>query len=288
MRSKLLRPIIAVTVLIVTISVFVYYFVKHPTVREQLRHTSPLLLASLLLLYFGIVIATGLILLSTLVLCNVRLSLRESLLLTMYSAIVNYFGPLQSGPAFRALYLRKKHGLKLKDYTLATFVYYAFYALFSGLFLLSGLFKWWLLLVGLFAFLGFVWLRHSQTREAMRIKQLNLRGLGLLAGATLLQVVLVTIIYYLELRFVSHGVRLDQAIIYTGAANFALFVSLTPGAIGFRESFLVFSRRLHHVGNSAIVAANIIDRSLYIVLLLILALFIFGTHAQRRFRGSSN
>jgi uncharacterized membrane protein YbhN (UPF0104 family) len=70
--------------------------------------------------------------------------------------------------------------------------------------------------------------------------------------------------------------------VYTGAANLALFVSLTPGAIGFRESFLVFSQHLHHISNSTIVAANILDRAMYLVLLLILALIIFGTHARRQ------
>jgi len=73
-------------------------------------------------------------------------------------------------------------------------------------------------------------------------------------------------------------------VIYTGAANFALFVSITPGAIGFRESFLLFSQHLHHIDSSTIVAANLIDRSVYIVLLLLLAAGIFGTHAQRRFK----
>jgi uncharacterized membrane protein YbhN (UPF0104 family) len=287
MPTKVLRSSLTILILFGTIAAFIYYFVKHPAVRTQLAHTSPLVLGSLLLLYFGIVIATGLILMATLVLCNVKLSARESLLLTMYSAIVNFFGPLQSGPAFRAIYLKKKHGLKLKDYTLATFVYYALYALFSGLFLLSGLLGWWLLLVGIALAIGAYVIHRSQLPLALRIKQLNLRGLGFLAGATLLQVVIVAIIYYIELRTVSPGVHLDQAIIYTGAANFALFVSLTPGAIGFRESFLLFSRRLHHISSTAIVSANIIDRSMYIILLLILALFIFGTHAQQKLRAQT-
>ncbi|HEY5152784.1 MAG TPA: hypothetical protein VII55_02310, partial [Candidatus Saccharimonadales bacterium] len=89
------------------------------------------------------------------------------------------------------------------------------------------------------------------------------------------------------LRSVAPATRFSQAIIYTGAANLALFVSLTPGAIGFRESFLVFSRHLHHISDNTIVAVNILDRSVYIVFLLILAVFIFGTHAQRSLKTKS-
>ena len=54
---------------------------------------------------------------------------------------------------------------------------------------------------------------------------------------------------------------------YTGAANFALFVSLTPGAIGIRESFLFFSQRLNHITNAAIVGANVLDRTVYVIFL---------------------
>jgi uncharacterized membrane protein YbhN (UPF0104 family) len=238
----------------------------------------------LLVLYFGAVGAIGLTLLTTLLLCNVHLSVKEILMLTMYSSIINFFGPLQSGPAFRALYLKKKHGLKIKNYTLATFMYYILYALVSGLLLLSGLLKWWLLLIIPAVMLALVWLRYSNVNIAKRLRKFNLKALGLLGLATILQSLLTCLIYFVELHSVDHSISLKQALIYTGAANFALFVSLTPGAIGFREAFLVFSRRLHHVGNTAIIAANIIDRSIYIVLLLILMVIIFATHARDQFK----
>jgi uncharacterized membrane protein YbhN (UPF0104 family) len=116
-----------------------------------------------------------------------------------------------------------------------------------------------------------------------KIKNLNLRGWYILAAATFLQIAIVTLIYFVELRAVAPGTTFGQAVVYSGAANLALFVSLTPGAIGFRETFLVFSKHLHHVSNATIVTVNIIDRAMYIVLLLVLALLIFGTHASRQF-----
>jgi cell division protein FtsL len=39
---------------------------------------------------------------------------------------------------------------------------------------------------------------------------------------------------------------------------------------------------LHHISNSTIVAASILDRAMYIVLLLTMALLIFATHARRQ------
>lgn len=281
MKRASWRPAAAIIVLVATIAAFIYYFATHPAVRQQLHRTSPAVLLLILVLYFGTIVALALVNAATLRLCKIRMPGSESLLLTAYSAVVNFFGPLQSGPAFRAVYLKKKYGVGLKNYTAATFMYYFFFAAFSGLFLLSGLLKWWLVVLVLLGILLMAVLRRDR-RFNSRFKNLDLAGCYYLAGAALLQVCLVAAVYYTELRSVAPGTHLSQAIIYTGAANFALFVSLTPGAVGFRESFLVFSRHLHHISNSTIVAASILDRAMYIVLLLVMALFIFGTHARRQ------
>ncbi len=281
MKRSLIRPVAAATILLVTIAAFVYYFRGHPEVGRQLRQTSPSLLILLLALYLAGIGALTMVTLATLRLCKLRIPGSEGLLLTMYTAIINFFGPLQSGPAFRAVYLKKKHNLNLKQYGVASLVYYFFYAGISCVLLLSGVLKWWLVvLIPLVLLCG--WILSRSRQLAPRFQQLDLSGWYLLALATFLQIVVVTAIYYAELRSVAPGVQLSQALVYTGAANLALFVSLTPGAIGFRESFLVFSQHLHHLSNNAIVAANIIDRAMYIVLLLVLTLFIFGTHAQRK------
>jgi uncharacterized membrane protein YbhN (UPF0104 family) len=277
------RPLATIGVLFLTVAVFIYYFASHPEVGRQLSRTSPELIAVLLALYLAGIIALAMVLNATLRLCRLRLSGSESLLLTMYSSIINFFGPLQSGPAFRAIYLKKRYDLNLKRYGVATIVYYFFYAGFSTLFLLSGLLGWWLVPLAL-AGLLVGWLLPQLGPFKSRFAQLDLRNWYYLAFATFLQVAIVCLIYYKELINIAPGTDFSQAVIYTGAANLSLFVSITPGAIGFRESFLVFSQNLHHISNETIVAASILDRTMYIILLLILAVFVFGTHAQRRLK----
>lgn len=265
-----------------TIGLFIYYFKTHPELWTELQNIPRSLFITVLLLDFCVVIALGFVLMATIKLCNITLSASESILVTMYSSIINFFGPLQSGPAFRAVYFKKKHNLKIKDYTLATFVYYFFFALFSGIFLVSGVLRWWLIPLTMLGLVMTFWAIRSNSDLAGRLQKLNLRGVGFLALATFVQVALMTVIYFVELRSVDSTINFGQAIIYTGAANFALFVSITPGAIGFREAFLVFSEHLHKIDYSAIVAANVIDRAMYIVLLIILSILIFGTHASRK------
>ncbi|MGC1177033.1 MAG: lysylphosphatidylglycerol synthase domain-containing protein [Candidatus Saccharimonadales bacterium] len=281
------RQAAAVTVLTATIATFTYYFAHHPEVGHQLRHTSPDVIGVILALYLISVGVLALINHATVKLCDISLARGESLLLTAYAAVINFFGPLQSGPAFRAVYLKKKHHVNLKNYGLATLMYYFFFGGFSGLLLLSGLLKGWLILLVLVGLMVMLVIWKSQ-RFGAKLKQLNLGNWYYLALATLLQVLLMTLIYYVELRSVAPGTGFSQAVIYTGAANLALFVSLTPGAIGFRESFLLFSQNLHHINSTTIVAANILDRAMYLVLLLILTVFIFGTHAKKRLATSAS
>ncbi len=284
MKRSAWRLVASVSVLVATTIVFVVYFVKHPEVRHQLAHISPGVLLGLLVLYLFSLGALALTTLATLRLCRLQVDAREGLLLTAYSAVINFFGPLQSGPAFRAVYLKKKYRLDLKIFALASLGYLFFWGAYSVLFLLSGLLKWWLVPLTLAGAVATLAALRSKW-VAPRLKQLDLRGWYYLALATLLQIVFITLVYFVELRTVAPGTSFSQAIIYTGAANLALYVSLTPGAIGFRESFLVFSRHLHHISDATIVTANILDRAVYILLLAILAAIVIATHAKRQLVG---
>lgn len=268
MSKRTWRAIAAGLILIATVIAFISYLGNHPEVHRELKNLALGTSVGLLALYFVFIGSLAGINDAALRICKTTVSAGESLLLTMYSSVINFFGPLQSGPAFRALYLKQKHGVSIKKYTRASFVYYLFYAVYSLLLLFSNVLKWWLLPLIVILILLLIIKRVAWTYMAL---------------ATLLQVVLWVIIFYVELQTVSH-VSLSQVLVYTGAANLALFVSLTPGAIGFRESFLLFSQRLHHIDTATIVAANTIDRAIYIVLLIILAIGIFATHANRRLK----
>ena len=218
---------------------------------------------------------------ATLRLCGINLTIRDNVLLNAYTTVINFFGPLQSGPAFRAVYLKKTHKLALKKYAVATLVYYFIFALISGVFLLSGVLKWWFVPITIGVGIVLFALRKSPI-ITRRIGGININNWYLLAAATFLQLSIVATIYYIELHTLSSQITFSQAIIYTGAADFALFVSVTPGAIGFREAFLVFSHRLHHIGGGLIISANILDRIMYLILLIFLTIFIVIVHAKKQ------
>lgn len=273
--KKAIRTAIAVSVLVATVIVFAVYIRSHPEIIQALRDVSPAIIAGLFLLYTVFMATLIWIQRATLELCGIVLGRKESTLLVLYSSIINFFGPLQSGPAFRAAYLKAKHNVSLKKYTGATLLYYLFYGVFSLVLIGAYLVGWMVVAACLLVMLLIPFILKTE-----RFRTLEAGKIWNLAFASLAQVAVMTVIYYVEIKTFFPDVSYLQSLVYTGAANLALFVSLTPGAIGFRESFLFFSQSLHGVSNAVIAAASIVDRAVYISLLIICAIVIFGLHAN--------
>jgi uncharacterized membrane protein YbhN (UPF0104 family) len=280
--KKKLKLALGFVILAATIAAFAHYLTTHPEIVRQLGDTDPLLAAGLLGLYILWFLALVVILRASIRLFGKTMPRQENLLLNAYSSLSNFFLPGQSGPAVRALYLKKRVGLRIKDYIFATLLYYGAYAIVSAFFLVVGSRPWWqTVLVVLAAGIGSTLLiRWYGKRSAVKGEGMNLRALAIIFLATAAQTILQLCIFYIELKSVNPGTSFAQALTYTGAANFALFVSLTPGAIGIREAFLVFSQGLHGLSNAVIVAANVIDRSIYLVFLGVLFVLTISLHAK--------
>jgi uncharacterized membrane protein YbhN (UPF0104 family) len=290
-KAKRFRQTAAVVVILLTFTVFGYYLATHPEIARSIIKLNPLTLVLLSLAYSGTIAANAFVLYVSLRLIRKHVGYPENIALTGYSAVVNFFGPLQSGPGFRAAYLKKRHNVSLKRFFFVTVVFYGFFAAINSLILASSLLSkvsgMWLLVVvcvGL-AGVGFaIWLVNRAQRlravmQTINLTDLNFWYIGL--GAFLLSAA-TTIAYHIELTYINGSIHLIQTIVYTAAANLALFVSLTPGAIGFRESFLLLSQRLHEIPADTIIAASILDRAFYVVFLLVLfiALLLFGVASK--------
>jgi hypothetical protein len=159
LSNKYVRPLGAAIILLVTVIVFIVFFRAHPDYIRNLRHVRPIVIIEIIALNALLTVVLTIISNLTLRLCGKPISFRENFLLTAYSSIANFFGPLQSGPGVRAVYLKSKHHVRMRDYTLATLIQYAMFALISALFLFGGSLKWWwalLILLGVGVFCFFV------------------------------------------------------------------------------------------------------------------------------------
>lgn len=288
MNRKKLRLILGPIVILATIAVFIWYVNGHPEVIDQLSNTSVGLLILLVAVYLGTLAALIAVSQLSLRFFGKSMGAQENFLFNAYSSLINFFGPGQSGPGFRGAYLKIKHSLGIKQYVFITLVYYAFFATISGMMLFFVSRPWWqsvLLVIGIVIGCALIIQRFiSKNKKQLGNVKRNhaIFIIGLLGFATLFQILCTTLVYFLELRSLDASVSFTQALAYTGAANFALFVSITPGAIGIREAFLVFTQQLHHIPDSTIVAANILDRAVYLLYLGLLFFFVLVLHAGKK------
>jgi uncharacterized membrane protein YbhN (UPF0104 family) len=279
---KLPKKTINIVLILATLTAVVYYFSKHRNLLGVLRHLSPSLILLIFLLnivMFGVLI---LIFKATLNLTRLKLGWFENGLLNAYSMFINFFIPGQAGPAFRGYYLYKKYKLKILDYTLATAIYYVFYGLISLVLVFAGSRPWWMTVIATTLIIGLIVFASRIYYKKYKDEKLNLsfRPLLYLLLATGLQTIVQICIYFSELHYLNHDISFNQVVTYTGAANLALFVGLTPGAIGVRETFLILSEKLNHISSSTIVLANVIDRSVFVVFLLCLGILILVFKAK--------
>jgi uncharacterized membrane protein YbhN (UPF0104 family) len=284
--KKRVRLALGLLFIAATIVVFALYLKGHTDLLRELRHIPLTTVIWLLVLYGAWLGALVLILQAALYICRRTVSVEENILLNAYSTLTNFFVPGQGGIALRGVYLKKQHNLKVRDYVTSMLLYYACYAVVSAFMLLTPSRPWWQSAIGVLVVAGGVvaGVRWYMKRLKSQKDGLNLQlpSFVYLLVATVVQAIIQVVIYFVELQSVNHSISLGQVITYTGAANFALFVALTPGAIGIRETFLVFSQRLHHISTANIVDASIIDRAIFLVFLGLLFVLTLTLHAKNK------
>ncbi|GAA1059529.1 hypothetical protein [Agromyces bracchium] len=273
---------LAIAVMVAFFAFIIGYIALNPSIIDDVLSVGWGTLALLLGLYTVILVTHFGILESTIRLSGHRLPFGEGLLLTVYSTVSNFFGPLQSGPGIRAAYLKTRLGMRLRDYTYATLYYFFVFAVLNGALLFCTTLPW---LSALGLVVGAVLIVIVVRRVGLSHRWPQLAAIG---AVTVAQVFIMATIYFVEINAVGTGAyTFAQAIVYSASANLSLFVSITPGAIGFREGFLIFAEGLHGVPVDTIVAAGIVDRAFYALFLGLLFVISSIFHVGRMLRAKS-
>ncbi len=275
-KWRRIKPIAMVAIIILTVCLFIAFFARNPEAIHQLKTMNKWSLAIIIGLYAVVTLVLAFVYDLMLKMCRKDLSYKENFLITGYSSIVNFFGPLQSGPGFRIAYLKKKHDVSMRSYFYTVVLYYACFSAVSGTFFIVGFLPLWLCAILFLLGSGFLYMALKIYRKRKGNPRLHFSP-GLVVGfifGVLVQLSLIATIYGVELHSLGHDLTIRQLLTYTGTANFALFVSLTPGALGFREAFLIFTKQLTGLDNAAIVTTNFVDRVMYVTFLALLFGFI--------------
>lgn len=268
------RRALGVAIIVITLGLLIWYVSIHPEILHSVLQTSPWVLLALLLLYGAMIGINVLITYYTIKLCRKTLPIKNTLYLSVYSSVINFFGPLQSGPAVRAAYLKTKIGLRIRDYTYTMlFYYFAFAAINASLLFLTTV----PLLTVMGIIIGVLLIIFGTRRFKFADRSRYVLAIYIVA---VIQVILTAIIYLVELNATGTHAGIGQSFVYAGSANLSLFVSLTPGAIGIREAFLLFTQSLHGISPAAIVSSGILDRAFYVVFLIAMFLVASAFHVR--------
>lgn len=274
MRSKLLnlrriflsqnaRRITSASALTLLGLAFLLYLRNNPTIVVALRQTSLMSIGVVFFIYTIFVVANYLLVLVTARYFEIRPKNIELFMVTIYSTLVNFFGPLQSGPGYRAIHFKTRHGIKLKAYAKVTMLYYLIFMILSALMFFSPRLYFLPALAVAFLVICIVYKRGLFLGYDAKF----ISTITLIAA---FQLLLGVFLFYSELSFVGDRPTIASAISYTGGANLAILAGITPGAIGIREGFLVLSQSLHGIPNEQLLAANVLDRSVYFLFLFVL------------------
>ncbi|MGK5086847.1 lysylphosphatidylglycerol synthase transmembrane domain-containing protein [Bdellovibrionota bacterium FG-2] len=80
------------------------------------------------------------------------------------------------------------------------------------------------------------------------------------ASIGFVNVLLMTLMAYVQLRLVGSAVSLEKCMVISVFSSFSLFLSITPGSLGIREAFAAVSGFVVGLSPAVMVAASVIER----------------------------
>lgn len=311
MIKKYLSPLITT----VFILIFVYYGINN---RESFKALTQVSVLSLFLVAIGKSVAyvfNGMFTKWTAEAFTRKLTIGEGVYVGILSAIGNFFGPIFGGAGIRAVYLKKIHKLSYSNFTATLLGYYLIlfaanstWAIIALLFMPStsernvilSFFAGFLamLMILMFVKLPFKFQPKKEQKSNFIKKGVNIiydieHGWKIIIGDKKLLMRLVYLAFasfaatlfvsYVEFRSLGIMINLPSLVLYTSVASISILISLTPGAIGIRETILILVSTTLAVTNIEILQVAVIDRGVNFLLLGFLFLLTRSKKVKKMF-----
>lgn len=278
---------------------FLLYAVTNPSVFEPLKTVSWQYGVAIGLIDFAAICVNGLFIKLILQPFQKTIATGEAVYISLLSSVGNFFAPVGGGFGFRAVYLKKRHGLSYTDYisTLAgnyivVFLVNAACGLLALALLTDRINGQYWVLVTLFAAIFAAttsvatygvpskWLdkqKEGPLKQVLsRVRVVsdgwnavasNRRLMGYLIGVTLVNFSLALLANFLILRSLGFGVSPPAMLLFTVLGSMSLFINITPANIGIKESVFLFSAAVIALEPQQVIAFALIDRGVLFVVL---------------------
>lgn len=300
-KSKYFRLSLSIVVL----ALFGFYFFRNVDKFKPLLDLNPLLLVVISFLFCLMVAINGVFTKLIIEPFKKIIPLYESVYLAIISSVGNFFAPAGAGYGFRAVYLKKKYNLSYADYTATLSGYYILIIMVNSL---AGLLALILLgsknnhnyklvflaLLGAFLFSLFFSIFKIKKEKLPKVKKsLYKKLLELFSRISegwsditsdrmlMLKLVLLTLVT-LAMSMTMTGLIIASLhlstsfaaiMLYSVLGSLSLFINITPGNIGIKEGILLFSAGVMGFSIDQIILIAIVERGIIFITLLYLWLF---------------
>jgi|DEB0MinimDraft_4_1074332.scaffolds.fasta_scaffold18098_3 uncharacterized membrane protein YbhN (UPF0104 family) len=268
---------------------YIYSQVKDSGYLEKLSLNTILII---LTIKFIILIINSYFNIELLKIFDVRLKFFEAVYLSSITFLGNLFLPGRSGGAFRLVYLNKVHKLE-KSILVSQFTYFFVVSIFiNSFFLICCLVYFYLnvndlniifslLILSMFiASYSLLFLRFKESKSNHKNKLVryfyevknswqlivtNKKSQNKLLTLSLITILLLFIENMLMLRMILDITDFSSVLFYNSSSTLGSLIGITPGSLGLKESFILFSSDFINIGVGEILSIALVDRVLLII-----------------------
>lgn len=302
---KRLRQRFSTVISLIFLVVFIAYFVKNFHSFKPLLDVPIISLVAIMLTKMTLNLVNGYFMKWSVEVFTRNLPLKETVYIAILSGIGNFFGPLLGGAAIRATYLKKVHNLSyslfastLAGYYVILFAANSALAIVSIMLLHASTYGSGLLIffgLWLVAMIGMMIIRLPKRQRFARLESRSkvarffltvlydidtgwrtlLKKKGLVSRLLFLAIcgfVITFITGLIEFHAVNARISSAGLGLFTAISTCSMLVSLTPGALGIRESLLLLTSSVMGVSHTQILQVSVIDRGLTFFMLGLLYL----------------
>jgi uncharacterized membrane protein YbhN (UPF0104 family) len=296
-KNPRLKLFFRLVVLCLFAVLFVWFFLTHRSEFSILAKIPLVLLVLIALFQFGVILTNVVFQVLLLKIYGIKMPWSENFVVIVKSSVINFFGFFQGGAGYRAYYLKKRYGVDYRKFALLFTANYlmifsvsAFFGFVGSLLQLMSNEHFTNLGTTIFFAASTVFLvalmflnpnklpggnrLFRKVSEVLSGWELIVKDKKLLASLFLVSLAQFWILagaFFFELKAVHANTSLAGLMVYSAIAGFSILVALTPAAIGFRETLLIFARQSLGVSVSIIVLSATVDRIVYFFLLLALS-----------------
>jgi uncharacterized protein (TIRG00374 family) len=312
--SKRLQNIIGLGVF----ALFAVYFFLNLDNFKPLLDVNVALLGVIALCNIAAISANGLFIKFILQPFGKHISVAESVYVSLISSVGNFFAPVGGGLGFRAVYLKKKHGLPYSEYLstlsgnyIIVFLVNSFFGLLSLFLLRERTNAQYAVLVAIFGGLFLVTLVLSliklpALKGTRRLKNKYLRTfynlliqitggwnrivsnkrlMVQLIGITAFNFLLMLTIARLIMASLHFEIGTAELLLFCVLGSLSVFVNITPANLGVKEAIYIFSASVIGFSINQIILIALIDRGVLFITLVFL--WFFTSRGTKKYSSST-